>query len=96
MVVMSMYVVSLDYLCLWQVQVSVYYVPNLYLSVADITHPDLFVCSSRTWIRFNFDEEHCQPSSGSAWPGCPKMVIGPPLLGAGRVDTICTGLARPL
>ena len=26
-----------------------YLLPNLYLSVADIANPDLFVCGSRTW-----------------------------------------------
>ena len=38
-----------------------------------------------------FYEEQRQPSSGSAWPVCAKKEeIGPPLLGAGRFDTICT------
>ena len=67
--------------------------------MADIANPDLFVCGSRTWISLDisrFYEERCQPSSGSAWPVCPKTVIGPPLLGAGGVDTICTWFARPL
>ena len=71
--VMSVCVVSLDSLCCWQVQVSVYcarqipvhlrctqcsillhliVVPNLYLCVADIANPDLFVCGGLTWIRF--------------------------------------------
>ena len=27
-----------------------YLLPNLYLSVADIVNPDLFVCVCRTWI----------------------------------------------
>ena len=52
-----------------------YLLPNLYLSVADIANPDLFACSSCTWISLvtaRFYEEHCQPSSGSAWPACPK------------------------
>ena len=72
-----------------------YPLPNLYLSVADIVNPDLFACGSRTWISLDiarFYEEHCQPSSGPAWPACPKNG----LLGAGGVDTICTGFARPL
>ena len=63
-----------------------YLLPNLYLSVADISNPDLFVCGSRTWISLDiarFYEEHFQTSSGSTWPACPKTVIGPPLLGAG-------------
>ena len=48
---------------------------NWYLSVADIANPDLFACGSQTWISFymaRFYEEHCQPSSGSTWPACPK------------------------
>ena len=39
-----------------------------------------------TWISLDiahFHEEHCQPSSGSAWPACPKTIIRPQLLGAG-------------
>ena len=59
--------------------------PNLYLSVADIANPYLFVCRSLTWISLDIArlyEEHCQPSSGSAWPAFKnKTVIGPPLLG---------------
>ena len=68
--------------------------PNLYLSVADIGNPDLFVCGSQTWVSLNitcFYEEHCQPSSGSACPACLKNGNW-----AGGVDTICTGFARPL
>ena len=59
----------------------------------------LCVCGSRTWISVDIDrfyEGYCQPSSGSAWPTCPKTVIGPPLLGSGGVDTICTGFDSPL
>ena len=76
-----------------------YLLPNLYLSVADITNPDLFARGSWTWISLDIArlyEEHCQLSSGSAWPACQKPVIGAPLLGAGEVDTICTVFARPL
>ena len=76
-----------------------YLPPNLYLSVADVANPDLFAYGSRTWISLDtarLYEEHCQPCSGSAWPACPKTVIGPPLLVAGGVDTICTGFASPL
>ena len=50
-----------------------YLLPNLYLSVVDITNPDLFGCGSRTWISLDiarFYEEHFQLSSGSAWPAC--------------------------
>ena len=76
-----------------------YLLPNLYLSVADIANPDLFVCGSQTWISLDivcFYEEHCQPSNGSAWPAFPKTVIRPTLLWVGGVDTICTVFARPL
>ena len=76
-----------------------YLLHNLYLSVAYIAYPDLFACGSRTWTSVDiarFYDEHCQPPSGSEWPACPKTVIGPPLLGVGGVDTICTRFARPL
>ena len=52
-----------------------YLLPNLYVSVADIANPDLLACGSRTWISLDiarFYEEHCQPSSVSAWPASPK------------------------
>ena len=64
-----------------------YLLPNLYLSVADIANPDLFACNSRTWISVDnarFYEEHCQPSSGFAWPAAPKHGNRAPLLGGGR------------
>ena len=76
-----------------------YLLPNLYLSVVDIANPDLFTCGMLTWISLDivrFYEEHCHPSSGSAWPACPKNGDRAPIAGAGRVDTICTGFARPL
>ena len=105
--VMSVCVVSLDFMCLWQVQVYVYcarqiiahlrcinpvapyryLLLNLYLSVADIANPYLFACSSRTWISLDiarFYEEHCQPSSGFAWPACPKDGNRAPIAGGGR------------
>ena len=52
-----------------------YILPTVYLFMADIANPDLFVCGLRTWICLNmtrFDEEQRQPSSRSAWPPCPK------------------------
>ena len=76
-----------------------YRLPRLYLYVADIENPDLFACGSRTWISFDiarFYEEHCQPSSESAWPACPKNGNRTPIAGAGGVDKICAGFARPL
>ena len=57
-----------------------YLLPNFYFSVTDIANPDLFACGSRTWFSLDiarYYEEHCQPSSGSAWPACQKTVIGP-------------------
>ena len=84
--VMSVCVVSLDSLCRWQVQVSVYCARRIpahlrctqcliLLHVIDIANPDLLACGSRIWISLDiahFYEEHCQPSSGSAWPAGPK------------------------
>ena len=64
-----------------------YLLSNLYLSVEDIANPDLFVCGSRTWISLDiarFYEEHCQPSSGSAWQDCPKNGNRAPIAGGGR------------
>ena len=58
----------------------------------DIANPDLFVCSCRTCFCLDitsFYEEYRQPSWGSTWPACEKMVIVPPLLGTGGFDTIC-------
>ena len=49
--------------------------PIVYLFMADIANPDLFVCGCRTWICFDiicFYEEKRQTSSESAWPACPK------------------------
>ena len=57
---------------------------NLYVSVVDIANPDLFACGSRTWISLDiarFYEEHCQPSSVSAWPACPKNGNWAPIAG---------------
>ena len=52
-----------------------YLLPIVYLFMADIANPDLFVCGCRAWICLDithFYEEQRQPSSGSAWPACPK------------------------
>ena len=43
-----------------------YLLANVYLSVADISNPNLFACSCRTWICLDiahFYEEQCQPST---------------------------------
>ena len=60
---------------------------TLYLSVADITNPDLFVCGCRTWIWLDitqFYEEQCQPARGSAWLACPKTLNRVPITRGGR------------
>ena len=54
---------------------SGYLLSNMYLFIADITNPDSFDSCCRTWISLDitrFCEEQRQPSSGSAWPACPK------------------------
>ena len=37
-------------------------------------------CARQIPAHLRFYEEHCQPSSGSAWPACPNTVIVSPLL----------------
>ena len=52
-----------------------YLLSDMYLFMADITNPDFLVLSCRTWIGLDitrFCEQQRQPSSGSAWPACPK------------------------
>ena len=54
-----------------------YLLPTVYLFMAYIVYPDLFLCGYRTWICLDiirFYEEQRQPSSGSAWPACQKTV----------------------
>ena len=78
---------SLDSLCRWQVQVSVYCawrIPAhlrctqcsiLLHLMADITNPDFLVQCCLTWIDLDitrFCEQQRQPSSGSARPACQK------------------------
>ena len=63
-----------------------YLLLNLYLSVADIENPDLFVFVCRTWIRLDisrFYKEQYQPSSGSM-TGLPKNVNWAPIAGGRR------------
>ena len=106
---------SPDYLCRWQVQVSVYcawwipahlkvhpvfnpvapygyLLPTVYLFIADIANPYLFVCGCLTWICLDitcfYEEEH-QPSSGSN-----KTINLAPIAGAGGFDTICTAVCH--
>ena len=62
-----------------------YLLPNLYLSVADIANPDLFVCGSRTWISLDigrFYEGHCQSSSGFALLGARGFLIIVTIIGS--------------
>ena len=52
-----------------------YLLSDMYLFMVDITYPDFLVYSCRTWIGLDitrFCEKQRQPSSGSAWPACPK------------------------
>ena len=58
-----------------------YLLSDMYLFMADITNPDFLVWSCRTWIGLDitrFCEQQRQPSSGSAWPACPKNGKPPP------------------
>ena len=60
---------------------------SVYLFMADIANPELFVCGCRTWICLDislFYEELRQPYSVSTWPACPKNGK------SGGFDTICT------
>ena len=68
--------------------------PTVYLFMADIANPDLFVSGCRTWICLDITriyEEQRQPSSGSAWPACPKTVNRAPIFGVG-VSTLYTAV----
>ena len=65
-----------------------YLLSDMYLFMADITNPDFLVWSCRTWIGLDitrFCEQQRQPSSGSAWPACPKTVNRDPIAGGGEV-----------
>ena len=62
-----------------------YLLSDMYLFMAHITNPDFLVLSCRTWIGLDitrFCEQQRQPSSGSAWPACPKN---------GKSDPHCWG-----
>ena len=69
-----------------------YLLPTVYLFMANITHPALFVCGCRTWICLDitcFYEE--QPSSGVHMAGLSKNgKSGPHCWGLEVFDTICT------
>ena len=65
-----------------------YLFSDMYLFMAGITNPDLFVQSSRIWIGLDitrFCEQQRQLSSGSAWPACPKNGKLSPIGGGGKV-----------
>ena len=72
-----------------------YLLPNLYFAVEDIANPGLFGCglvsTSPAFMR-SFVNHPAGPHDRLVQ----KTVIGPPLMGAGGVDTICIGFARPL
>ena len=64
-----------------------YLIPIVYLFMAYIANPDLFVCGCRTWICLDitrFYEERRQPSSRSAWLVCQKKVYRASNAGGGR------------
>ena len=63
-----------------------YLLSDMYWFMADITNPDWFVQSCRTWIGLDitrFCEQQRQPSSGSAWPAFPTN---------GKLGPHCWGL----
>ena len=72
-----------------------YLLSTVYLFMADIANPDLFVYSCHTWISIDiirFYEEQHQPSSGFACPACFKSSkSGPHCWGR---DTICTAVCN--
>ena len=74
------------------------YVFTVYLFMADITNPDLFVCSCRIWICLDitrFYEEQRQPSSKSAWPGDSQNTVNrTPIAWGGDFDAICTAVCN--
>ena len=115
-------VMSLDYVCIWQVQVSVYcarWLPaHLRLTQCSILLHFIDICfltciclcqisTFQTCLRVVVGPGLVStspafmrsiaghPAGPHGWLA-PKMVIGPPLLGAGGFDTICTGFGKPL
>ena len=52
----------------------------------------LLMCTLVSLDIARFYEEHCQPSHGSAWPDCPKSVIGPLCWGREGSTQIAQGL----
>ena len=74
-IVLSGYLRILDAPSVQTVAPYGYLFPTVYLFMVDMANPDLFVCSCRTWVCLDttrFYEKQRQPSSGSAWPACPK------------------------
>ena len=53
-----------------------YLLPNLYLSVADIANPDMFVCGSRTWISLDIACRLCRLEAISlVYPICHVVAV---------------------
>ena len=120
--VMSVCVVSLDFQCRWQVQVSVYcarLIPaHLRCTQGSFMLHLIDICFLTCICLWQISQiQNCLrvvvgPGLDSTSPAfmrsiashtagphgrlAKKTVIGPPLLGAGGVDTICTVFARPL
>ena len=79
--------VELQYDEIFLTFIYIYLLPTVYLFMADITNPDLFVCGCRTWICLDitrFYEEQRQPFNGSAWPAYQKIVNQAPIAWGGR------------
>ena len=101
---MSVCIVSLDSLCRWPVQVSVYCARRipahsgctqcsillLYFFVADITNTDLFVCDCWTWISIDITHFYEEQCQPSSGSACPKTVNRAPIGGGSGFHTICT------
>ena len=120
--VMSVCAVSLNFLCIWQVQVSVYCARRIpahhrctqcliLLHLIDICFLTCIclwqILQIQTCLRVVVGPGLVSTSPAfmrniASHPAGPhgrlvqKNVIGPPLLGVGGVDTICTGFAGPL
>ena len=121
-VVLCLCVVSLDSLCRWQVQVSVYCARRIHahlrctqcsilLHLIDICYLACIcrwqISQIQTCLRVvvgpglvstspTFMRSIASHPAGPHGRLAKKTVIGPPLLGAGGIDTICTGFVRPL
>ena len=71
---------------------DIYFLTCIYLQQI-LQIQTLIVCCCQTWISLditNFCEQHRQPSSGCAWPACPKKTVNLAPIGVVGFDTICT------